>query len=37
MGETLECEGLTYKKYNVDVQLKTFAPADGDIFAYAHV
>ena len=33
MGEAVECEGLTHEKYNVDVQLKAFSDAGGEIMA----
>lgn len=33
MGEAVECEGLTHDKYNVDVQLKNFVKAGGEILA----
>lgn len=33
MGEAVECEGLTDDKYNVDMQLKKFIEADGEILA----
>ncbi len=33
MGEAVECEGLTHDKYNVDVQLKAFSDAGGEIMA----
>lgn len=33
MGEAVECEGLTHKKYNVDEQLRNYANAGGEILA----
>jgi sulfur relay (sulfurtransferase) complex TusBCD TusD component (DsrE family) len=33
MGEAVECEGLTHKKYNVDEQLKAFVSVGGEILA----
>lgn len=33
MGEAVECEGLIHDKYNVDVQLKNFVKAGGEILA----
>lgn len=33
MGEAVECEGLTHEKYNVDVPLKAFSDAGGEIMA----
>ncbi|KAF5068097.1 DsrE/DsrF-like family protein [anaerobic digester metagenome] len=33
MGEAVECESLTHEKYNVDVQLKAFSDAGGEIMA----
>jgi hypothetical protein len=33
MGEAVECEGLTYEKYNVDEQLHNFVNAGGEILA----
>jgi sulfur relay (sulfurtransferase) complex TusBCD TusD component (DsrE family) len=33
MGEAVECEGLTHKKYNVDEQLNNFISIGGEILA----
>jgi len=33
MGEAVECEGLTYEKYNVDEQLKAFVSLGGELLA----
>jgi len=33
MGESVECEGLTHEKYNVDEKLKEFLKAGGEILA----
>jgi sulfur relay (sulfurtransferase) complex TusBCD TusD component (DsrE family) len=33
MGEAVECESLTHKKYNVNEQLKNFVNAGGEILA----
>ncbi len=33
MGEAVECEGLTYDKYDVDEQMKMFVEMGGELLA----